>query len=128
VANLRFITLAETMQLHAKSLALFGGSEGVREPGLVESALASAVNESVYGNGDEFAVAAAYAFHLSQAQAFVDGNKRTAVAAALMFLRLNGHRFFVDDGSLYAALIAVAEKRETKAGVANVLRRLTEKT
>ncbi len=116
------------MQLHAKSLALFGGSEGVREPGLVESALASAVNERGYGNGDEFAVAAAYAFHLSQAQAFVDGNKRTAVAASMMFLRLNGHPFFVDDGTLYAALIAVAEKRMTKAGVADVLRRLTEKT
>ena len=128
MANLRFITLAETMQLHAKSLALFGGSEGVREPGLVESALASAVNERGYGNGDEFAVAAAYAFHLSQAQAFVDGNKRTAVAASMMFLRLNGHPFFVDDGTLYAALIAVAEKRMTKAGVADVLRRLTEKT
>ena len=120
------------MTLHSKSLALFGGSEGVREPGLVESALASAlasaVNERVYGNGDEFAVAAAYAFHLSQAQTFVDGNKRTAVAASMMFLRLNGHPFFVDDGTLYAALIAVAEKRMTKAGVADVLRRLTEKT
>lgn len=124
----RFITLSETMTLHSKSLALFGGSEGVREPGLVESALASAVNERVYGNGDEFAVAAAYAFHLSQAQAFVDGNKRTAVAASMMFLRLNGHPFFVDDGTLHAALIAVAEKRMTKAGVADVLRRLTEKT
>ena len=115
------------MKLHSKSLALFGGSEGVREPGLVESALASAVNESVYGRGDEFAVAAAYAFHLSQAQAFVDGNKRTAVAAALMFLRLNGHRFFVDDGSLYDALIAVAERRMTKAGLAGVLRKQSQK-
>ncbi len=128
MANLRFITLDETMQLHAKSLALFGGSEGVREPGLIESALASAVNERAYGRGDEFAVAAAYAFHLSQAQAFVDGNKRTAVAASMMFLRLNGHPFFVDDGSLYAGPIAVAEKRMTKAGLADVLRRLTEKT
>lgn len=115
------------MQLHAKSLALFGGSEGVREPGLVESALASAVNESAYGGGDEFAVSAAYAFHLSQAQAFVDGNKRTAAAVAMMFLRLNGHRFFADDGSLYDSLIAVAERRMTKAGLANVLRKLTEK-
>lgn len=107
------------MQLHARSLALFGGSEGVREPGLVESALASAVNDSIYGGGDEFAVAAAYAF--------VDGNKRTAVATALMFLRLNGHRFFVDDGSLYDSVIAVAERRMTKVGLAEVLRKLTEK-
>ncbi len=115
------------MALHSKSLELFGGSEGVREPGLVESALASAVNESAYGGGDKFAVAAAYAFHLSQAQAFVDGNKRTAVATALMFLRLNGHRFFVDDGSLYDALIAVAERRMTKAGLSDVLRKLSQK-
>ena len=92
------------MTVHSKSLALFGGSEGVLEPGLVESALASAVNESVYGGGDEF-----------------------AVAAALMFLRLNGHRFFVDDGSLYDALIAVAERRMTKAGLADVLRKQSQK-
>ena len=80
-----FLTPAIVEQLHADSLALFGGSAGVRDRGLVESALASARNTYLYGRGDLFDIAASYAFHIAQAQAWLDGNKRTAVAAALTF-------------------------------------------
>ena len=123
----KFLKLAEVLYLHDESLARFGGSSGVREPGLVESALGSAQNAFWYGHGNLFDIAAAYAFHIAESQAFVDGNKRTAAAAAISFLRLNGIRFPKDDGSVYKAMIEIAEKRLDKAGLAVVLRLLVEK-
>ncbi|MGA3145027.1 MAG: type II toxin-antitoxin system death-on-curing family toxin [Verrucomicrobiota bacterium] len=123
----RFLKLAEVLYLHDESLARLGGSSGVREPGLVESALGSAQNAFWYGHGNLFDIAAAYAFHIAESQAFVDGNKRTAAAAAISFLRLNGIRFPKDDGSVYKAMIEIAEKRLDKAGLAVVLRLLVEK-
>jgi len=93
--------------------------------GLVESAMGSAQNTFYYGQGDLFDVAAAYAFHLAQAQAFLDGNKRTAVAAAVTFLKINGvpaHGDSEIELALYEAMIAIAEKRMDKAGLAAVFR------
>jgi death-on-curing protein len=83
-----FLTLNETLRLHDRSLAEHGGSAGIRDPGLVESALASAKNIHFYARGDVFDVAAGYAFHLAESQAFVDGNKRTGVAVALVSSQL----------------------------------------
>ena len=123
----RFLKLAEVLYLHDESLARFGGLSGVREPGLVESALGSAQNVFWYGHGNLFDIAAAYAFHIAESQAFVDGNKRTAAATAISFLRLNGVRFPKDDGSVYKAMIEIAGKRLDKAGLAVVLRLLAEK-
>ena len=121
-----FLTLAEVFYLHDESLARFGGSAGLRDQGLVESALGSARNTFWYGNGGLFEIAAAYAFHVAEAQAFTDGNKRTAAASAIMFLQKNGVRFPVDDGSVYAAMMEIAEKRLDKNGLAETLRRLVK--
>jgi len=110
--------------LHAESLARWGGSAGVRDSGLVDSALASAENTFWYGQGDEYDIAAAYAFHIAEGQAFLDGNKRTGVAAALTFLEVNGRYQRPDEDELYQAMIAVAEKRMSKAGLAAYLRSL----
>lgn len=123
----RFLTLQEVLYLHDESLNRFGGTAGIREPGLVESALGSAQNAVWYGHGNLFDVAAAYAFHIAESQAFLDGNKRTAAAAAIAFLRVNGIRFPQDDGSVYRAMIHIAEKRLDKPGLAAVLRLLVEK-
>ena len=121
-----FITLEQVHYLHSESLKRFGGSEGIRDQGQIESALGSAQNTWFYG-GNEFDVAASYAFHLAESQAYLDGNKRTAVAAAIAFLRINGMPLIVDDGTLYDAMIAIAEKRMDKKGLAEVFRTLTEK-
>jgi len=118
-----FLTPAIIEQLHADSLALFGGSAGVRERGLIESALASARNTYLYGRGDLFDIAATYAFHLAEAQAYLDGNKRTAVAAALTFLKGNGVILRIDDLAIYNAMIAVAEKQMTKVNLAGLFRK-----
>ncbi|MEY4387992.1 MAG: hypothetical protein RLY20_3275 [Verrucomicrobiota bacterium] len=93
---------------------------------MVASALGSAQNAHWYGRGNLYDIAAAYAFHLAQAQAFVDGNKRTAVAAAIALLKVNGISFPEDDGTLYAAMIDIAKKKLDKAGLAVVIRQLAE--
>jgi len=118
-----FLTLDEVNRIHARSLAEHGGSEGTRDPGLVESAQASAKNIFYYANGDLFDVAASYAFHLAESQAFVDGNKRTAVVAALVFLARNGVYARPSTWELYSAMIDVAEKKKTKADLAEIFRK-----
>lgn len=122
----RFLTISEVLYLHDKSLERYGGSAGIREPGLVESALGSAQNAFWYGHGNLFEIAAAYAFHIAESQSFVDGNKRTAASAAITFLRANGVKFPKDDGSVYRAMIQIAERRLDKPGLAVVLRVLAE--
>jgi death-on-curing protein len=126
VSDPTFLTLDEVLQIHARSLAEHGGSEGTRDAGLVESALASAKNTFYYGRGDLFDIAAVYAFHLAESQAFVDGNKRTAVASALVFLARNGLYAQPPKWELYLAMIQVAEKKLTKTGLANIFRKLAE--
>ena len=123
----RFLTLDEVLYLHDESLARFGGIAGVGDLGLIESAMGSAQNAYWYGRGGLYEIAAAYAFHIAESQAFNDGNKRTGAAAALSFLTLNGVSFPKDDGSVCAALIDVAEKRLDKTGLAKVLHKLVER-
>ena len=118
-----FLTLDEVFCIHARSLADHGGSEGVRDPGLVASAIASAKNTFYYAAGDLFDVAASYAFHIAEAQAFVDGNKRTAVVVALVFLAQNGVYVRPSTWELYTAMIDVAEKKKTKADLAEIFRK-----
>lgn len=77
-----------------------------------------------YGQGDRFDLAAAYAYHIAENQPFLDGNKRTAITTALAFLELNGvSTSALTDSQLYDAMIAIAEKRLDKAGMAEVFRR-----
>ena len=117
-----FITREVLDDIHSDSLTQFGGSPGVRDEGLVESALGAAQNAFYYGSGDLYEVAAAYAFHIAQAQAFLDGNKRTGIGAALTFLEYNGIQTRLDDGTIYDAMIAIAEKRMNKAELSQTLR------
>ena len=118
-----FVTLNEVLIIHARSLAEHGGCDGVRDLGLVESALASAKNILYYAGGDLFDAAAGYAFHLAESQAFIDGNKRTAVVASLVFLAKNGVYATPATWELYNAMIDVAEKKKNKADLAEIFRR-----
>jgi death-on-curing protein len=94
-----------------------------RDPGLVESAIASAQNTFHYAHGELFDIAASYAFHLAEAQAFLDGNKRTAVAAAMVFLARNGMYVQPAKWQLYLAMIDIAQKQLTKADLAAIFRK-----
>jgi len=122
-----FLTLADVLKMHATSLARWGGQDGVRDLGAVESAVMQpqAMFGGEYLHEDVFAMAAAYAFHISESQAFFDGSKRTAVFAALGFLELNGVLFpEPQDDILYLAMIDVANHAMSKAQLAQLFRDL----
>jgi len=122
-----FLSREKVLELHRISLQLHGGLDGLREPGLLDSALMQPEAAYFYGQGDLVAIAAAYAFHIAQNQPFLDGNKRTAMAAALTFLEGNGIDIEnYDGGQLYDAMIGIAEKRIDKAGLAGIFRRNLE--
>jgi death-on-curing protein len=108
-------------------LEAYGGQAGVRDRGSIESAVAmpSQTFGGDFVHADLFEMAAAYAFHIAENQAFVDGNKRTGLAAALTFLRLNGVSVLDPQGRLYAAMIAIGTKQMDKYGLAALLRELT---
>lgn len=114
----KWLSFVELQFLHAQQLDRFGGVAGILDPGVLESALARPLHRLAYG-GDEVDLpdlAAAYLFGLATRQGFADGNKRTAVAAMLVFLRINGCPLHVDPPELYRVVIGVArnEIREEK--------------
>ena len=122
-----FLSRAQVDDIHAESLKQHGGIDGVRDSGLVDSAMAAAINTHYYGYGDLFDIAAAYAFHLAESQAFLDGNKRTAIASALTFLDGNGVYRTPDQAELYQAMIDIANHKLDKPGLAAIFRRLAGK-
>jgi death-on-curing protein len=112
-------------EYHKRSLELFGGLDGLRDRGLFIGAVMQAQNVYWYGKGDLFDIAAAYCFYIAQAQAFLDGNKRTAVAAGLAFLEFNGMDTDRDiDEELFDAMIALANHEMTREQLAMLLRDL----
>ena len=127
-AEIEFLTLEDVMEAHAASLARWGGQDGVRDLGSLRSAIAqpSATFEGDFLHVDLFSMAAAYAFHIAEAQAFVDGNKRTGVLAAIIFLDMNGFRIPEPEEVLYLAMIAIANRTMTKLQLAQLLRELAD--
>jgi death on curing protein len=95
--------------LHRESLAQFGGASGLRDEGLLDSALARPVNKHAYeGCTDVAVLAAAYGFALARNHAFVDGNKRVAFLAVGVFLAINGHRLSATPVEAIDAILALA--------------------
>ena len=119
-----FVKWEQVLRAHERSLRAFGGSSGLRDEGLLRSAIAQPLHDYYYGHADHFGIAASYAFHIAQAQAFVDGNKRAAIAAALGFLEQNGIATATATEALHESMIAIAERRLSKAELAQVLREL----
>jgi death-on-curing protein len=119
-----FLGLEDVLLIHEEHLAKYGGAAGVRDLGLLESALA--MPKATFGGdfvrADLFAMAAAYAFHIAENQPFVDGNKRTGLLAAVVFPELNGHIVEEPPSRFYEAMIAIAEHRLDKEGLAAMLR------
>ena len=122
-----FLTVEDVLQIHDEQRSAYGGAEGVRDQGLLESAVATPQVSfgGQYLHEDLHHMAAGYAFHVAQNQPFLDGNKRTGLVAALVFLDLNGVTILDPEGRLYDAMIAVAERRMAKEGLAELLRELT---
>ena len=120
-----FMTREQVDALHRLSLEQHGGQDGLRNEHGLESALAQPMNAHFYGQGDLFDLAAAYAYHIAENQPFIDGNKRTAITTTLFFLERNSFNTSgITDAQLYNAMIAIAEKRLDKAGIAEIFRAL----
>lgn len=103
-----WLTAAMVRDFHSEQLALFGGPDGVRDVGLLESALARPLNKWSYGETDLAKLAAAYAFGLSGNHPFLDGNKRTAFTAMIVLLGLNGCALETPRAEATAAMLALA--------------------
>jgi death-on-curing protein len=112
----RFPTRQVVQALHAEQLRRHGGAQGLRDENALESALQRAENKATYGDPDVFDLAAAYAFGLARNHAFVDGNKRTAIVTAMLFLQLNGWRCTADNGRIYEFTMALAAGAIDEAG------------
>jgi death-on-curing protein len=95
--------------IHDEQLAEHGGGDGLRDAGLLDSALARPRNLAAYGDPDVAALAAAYGYGIARNHAFVDGNKRTAFVAVELFLELNGHALQADDAACVIAMEGVAD-------------------
>lgn len=125
--EIRFLSLEEVYLLHNLQLQHYGGATGVRDQGLLESAvnMPQASFQGEYVHIGIHAMAAAYAFHIAENQPFVDGNKRTALASALVFLDLNSVEIEDPGEALYKAMIDIANKKLDKPGLAELLKKLT---
>ena len=115
-----FLTLDEVLSLHEEQIRLFGGLGGIRDLGLLQSAMGSvtATFGGAFLHETLFEMAAAYLFHISRNHPFADGNKRVGIAAALTFLEMNGVELEADEGALYDLVIGVATGKSTKAATA----------
>lgn len=107
---------------HDEQLAEHGGAEGVRDAGLLESALARPQNLAAYGEPDVAALAAAYAFGIAKNHPFVDGNKRSALVVLELFLELNGYTLVTDDVQCVITILNLAAGDLTEAELANWVR------
>ena len=119
-----FLSVEDVLSLHAEQIDLYGGDRGLRDMGLLASAVAQprATFGGEYLHGDIFEMAAAYLFHVVQNHPFLDGNKRAGAVAALVFLDLNGIEIDAPRGSIYDLVLSVATRQAGKAEIAEFFR------
>ena len=103
-----WIATEVALAAHAEQLAEHGGGDGIRDAGMLDSAMARPQNLAQYGDPDAAALATAYAFGIARNHPFTDGNKRTAAVVSETFLMLNGYALGATDAELVVAFVALA--------------------
>ena len=121
-----FLRKREVIAIHARLIETFGGTHGLRDEGALESALAAAENREHYEGSDLGACAATYAYHLTQAHAFVDGNKRIAAAISEIFLEVNGALLGATNEQIVRLFMEVAAGRLQRAEVEQFFKQWVE--
>lgn len=111
---MKFLTKAQVLYLHETMLARFGGEEGFINENSLDSALAAPSNRRGYEGAGLASCAATYAYHVTKAHAFVDGNKRIGGASAEAFVKLNGGRVDATDDELHDVILAIAASTMTR--------------
>ena len=119
---MRWISKQALLLLHDESLAEHGGASGIRDEGLLESALARPENLAAYGDPDTAPLAAANCYGLAKNHPFIDGNKRAAFLAAGLFLALNGQRLVVSQAQATVTVLALAASEITEDAFAAWIR------
>ncbi len=122
----RWLLRSAVLAFHLRQLAEHGGGEGIRDEGLLDSALNRPLNKFAYEEPDIFELAAAYAYGIATNHPFVDGNKRTAYVAALTFLRLNGYRIEAASTEKYETFMRLAAGEMEEAELAGWFRRYAQ--
>lgn len=124
-----FLNLSEVLRIHRDQIERYGGEPGIRDLGLLQSALAmpAAGFGGRFLHNDLFEMAAAYLFHITRNHPFVDGNKRSGAACALVFLELNDIEVNASEDALVEMVTAVAEGKAEKEAVADFFRRHARK-
>jgi len=119
-----FLTLGEVIEIHRDQIERYGGDPGIRDLGLLQSAMAvpAAGFGGRYLHTDLFEMAAAYLFHITQNHPFINGNKRTGAVASLVFLSLNDVEIEADEEEFERIVLGVAEGNIAKASVAEFFR------
>lgn len=122
-----FLDLEEVLEIHEDQITRYGGTTAIRDLGLLQSALAMphAGVGNQYLHADLFEMAAAYLFHIVRNHPFGDGNKRTGLAAALVFLEMNGIEIRASDEALVKTVLDVAAGKLQKGTLAEFFRRHT---
>ena len=115
------------LAVHDEQIAEHGGLAGLRDAGLLESALARPLNLALYGKPDYADLAACYGVGIAKNHPFMDGNKRTAFVAVELFLALNGRRLGASDTDAVLTMLAVAAGKIDEASCAEWIRRNAEK-
>ena len=120
-----FLTLAEAIEIHNDQIQRYGGKAGIGDLNLLSSAIAMpcASFSGTFLHAGIYEMAAAYAFHISQNHPFIDGNKRTALASAMVFLEMNGNGISDNKEKLYDAVTELAKGKTGKKEFAAVLKK-----
>lgn len=120
-----FLSLEDVLEIHRDQIQLYGGSHGVRDVGLLQSAVCMPLARfgGDFLHKDLFEMAAAYLFHLTMNHPFVDGNKRVGVAAALVFLDLNGIEIIADEAKFEKVILGMIAGKKTKEQIGRFLKR-----
>ncbi len=122
MSDWKWINRQVLLLLHDESLAEHGGASGLRDEGLLDSALARPLNLALYGSPDVASLAASYGLGLAKNHAFVDGNKRAEFLAVGLFLGLNGFRLVTSQADATLAVLALAAGDVDESGFAEWIR------
>lgn len=123
MTDIVWLTVELVVAIHDEQLARFGGPEGIRDIGMLESALGRPVNKQAYEDDvDLAALAAAYAFGIARNHPFIDGNKRAALLSLITFLGLNGVDFVVPEAEAVVAILGLAAGTISEDGLARWIR------
>ncbi len=120
--ELFFISKALALAIHEQQIDRFGGTQGIRDEALLESALGSAQQTWHYSGGDIFQAAAQYCYSLANNHPFLDGNKRVAAACMLVFLAANHKQPAMGNAQLYEWVINIATRQLSRQDLAEFLR------